>query len=69
VLEAVAQDLKERGGLDISECFIAGTFVVAKKGAGVCEKPSGAKVRSSWQWQTALVFLSPSVPPRLRLTR
>jgi transposase len=69
VLEALAQDLKERGKLDLSECFIDGTFIVAKKGADVWERPSGAKVRSSWQWQTALVFLSPSVPPRLRLMR
>ena len=73
ILEALASDLKERGGLDLTECFIDGTFIVAKKGAGVWERPSGAKVRSSWQWQTALVFfpvfLSPCVPPRLRLTR
>jgi len=66
ILEALARDLKERGKLDLGECFIDGTFVVAKKGEGVWEKPSGAKVRSSWQWQTVLVFLSPSVPPRLR---
>jgi transposase len=59
VLEALARDLKERGGLDVSECFIDGTFVVAKKGGLVLERPSGARVRSSWQWQTVLVFLSP----------
>jgi transposase len=60
VLEALAEDLRTRGELDLGECFIDGTFVVAKKGADVWERPSGAKVRSSWQWQTALVFLSPS---------
>ena len=59
ILQELARDLKERGGLDLSECFIDGTFVIAKKGAQGWEKPSGAKVRSSWQWQTALVFLSP----------
>ncbi len=32
VLEALARDLKERGKLDLSECFIDGTFVAAKKG-------------------------------------
>ena len=69
LLEALARDLKERGKLDLSECFIDGTFVVAKKGADAWERPSGAKVRSSWQWQTALVFLLPRVPPRLRLMR
>jgi transposase len=59
VLETLAADLKERGDLDLSECFIDGTFVVAKKGASEWERPSGAKVRSSWRWQTAMVFLSP----------
>jgi hypothetical protein len=59
ILRALAQDLKDRGGLDLQECFIDGTFVMAKKGALGWERPSGAKVRRSWQWQTALVFLSP----------
>jgi transposase len=69
ILKALAQDLKERGGLDLAECFIDGTFIVAKKGGDKWERPSGAKVRSSWQWQTALVFLSPLIPPALRLTK
>lgn len=60
LLLSLAQDLKERGDLDVRECFIDGTFVVAKKGASEWERPSGAKVRRSWQWQTALVFQSPS---------
>jgi transposase len=69
ILEALAEDLKERGDLDLSECFIDGTFVAAKKGGITLVRPSGAKVQRSWQWQTALVFLSPSVPSRLRITR
>ena len=32
ILLALAQDLKERGELDLRECFIDGTFVAAKKG-------------------------------------
>jgi transposase len=32
VLEVLAQDLEERGEIDLSECYIDGTFVVAKKG-------------------------------------
>lgn len=70
VLCALAEDLGARGGLKLSECFIDGTFVSAKKGGSVLEKPSGAKVRKSWQWQTALVFLSPvawqALPPTKR---
>jgi transposase len=69
ILAALATDLKERGKLDLSECFIDGTFIVAKKGEDAWVRPSGGKVRSSWQWQTALVVLSPLVPPQLRLTR
>src|SRR6516225_11439736 len=70
VLEALARNLKERGGLDLSECFIDGPFVVAKKG-GDCVGPTkrGNGTKRAWQWQTVLVFLSPGVPPRLRLTR
>ena len=37
VLEALAEDLDERGQIDLSECYIDATFVVAKKG-GVCWK-------------------------------
>jgi transposase len=59
LLRALVKDVKERGGLDLTECFIDGSFVIAKKGALEWEKPSGAKVQSSWQWQMALVFLSP----------
>ena len=59
VLKKLVEDVKERGGLDLTECFIDGTFVMAKKGAQGWEKPSGARVQSSWQWQMALVFLSP----------
>ena len=58
MLKRLVQDVKERGDLDLTECFIDGTFVMAKKGAQGWEKPSGAKVQSSWQWQMVLVFLS-----------
>jgi transposase len=59
ILRKLVQDVKKRGDLDLTECFIDGTFVMAKKGAQGWEKPSGARVQSSWQWQMALVFLSP----------
>lgn len=59
VLRSLVLDVKERGKLDLTECFIDGSFVIAKKGVAGWEKPSGARVQSSWQWQIALVFLSP----------
>lgn len=66
ILQALAADLRERGCLDLSECFIDGTFVVSKKGGTRLERPGGARVRKSWQYQTVLVFLSPYT---LRLLR
>lgn len=69
ILRTLAHDLHERGGLDRSECFIDGLFVAAKKGGAKSVRPSGAKVRSSWQWQTVLVFLSPYTPKVLRRTK
>jgi transposase len=66
VLETLASDLHSRGGLDLSECFIDGTFIVAKKGTSGWDRPSGVKARSSRQWQTLLVFLSPFTQNLLR---
>lgn len=66
VLEALAEDLRARGDLDLSECFIDGTFIVAKKGGTELVRLSGAKARNSWWWQTLMVFLS---PPTRRVLR
>ena len=61
ILSTLAKDLRDRGKIDVDECFIDGTFASAKKGALELGKLSGARVRSSWRWQTALVYLSPLV--------
>jgi transposase len=48
VLHALATDLQERGGADLSECYLDGTFIVAKKRGGgtKLERLSrGAKVK------------------------
>ena len=69
ILTALAQDLKKRGGIDISEGFIDGTFAPAKKGAMVWAKPKGAKEPKLWALRTLSVFLSPSaqaVPARMK---
>ena len=58
ILQALAEDLRDRGKIDLTECFIDGTFVPAKKGVLTSGKPSVARARRSWQLQTALVFLS-----------
>lgn len=66
LLTALADDLHHRGGLDLSECFVDATFASAKKGGPPSGRPDGAKGVSSWPWQTALVFLSPSTLQLLR---
>ena len=66
VLLAIAQDLKDRGGLDLRECFIDGTFVPAKKGGAASGRPSAGRAPRSWRLQTAMVFLSPCGQKALR---
>ena len=69
ILTALADDLGKRGGLDLSECFIDATFASAKKGDPQSAPPAAAKGARSWQWQTALVFLSPWTCTLLRAQR
>ena len=56
VIEALACDLHERGGIDLSECFIDGTFSIAKKGGYLWQRLSGVKAPRSWQSQTLAVL-------------
>ena len=63
VLKTLAEDLRERGGLDLSETFIDGTFAPAKKGGSTWVLPVVAKAPRSWQSQTLLVFLYPYGSP------
>jgi transposase len=63
ILTALAQDLKERGSIDISEGFIDGSFAPAKKGAMVWAKPKGAKEPRLWALRMLSVFLSPLTQP------
>jgi len=69
ILETLAEDLLDRGGIDVTECFIDGTFASAKKGASASAKPSAARGPRSWQLQTATVFLSPFARQVLRPTK
>jgi hypothetical protein len=69
ILEALALDLKARGGLDVTEAFIDGSFAPAKKGALRSGKPNAAKEPRLWLWQTAMVFQSPYASRVLRLTK
>jgi hypothetical protein len=70
--DGLAQDLKERGGIDLSEGFIDGFFAPAKKGAMVWVKPKGAKEPKLWALSAKgglSVFLSPltqAAPARMK---
>lgn len=60
ILFALARDLQQRGKLDLTEAFIDGTHAGAKKGALLLDELDAARRPRSWQWQTAMAFLSPS---------
>lgn len=66
VLRGLARDLHERGGLDLSECFLDGSFAAAKKGALALAKPRGARAAKSWRLEMLTVFQSPSTQKLLR---
>ncbi len=69
ILKSLAQDLEQRGELDLSECFIDGTFVAAKKGGQQSVRLNGARVAKSWQYQTLVVLVSPCTLHLLRRTK
>jgi len=61
ILKELAEDLHERGEIDIREAFIDGSFSPAKKGVVLSAIRSAEKAPRSWQLQTLLVFLSPLI--------
>lgn len=66
ILRTLAEDLRDRGQLDLTETFIDGSFASAKKGVKKSVKPSGARGPRSWQLRTAQVYLSPYALKALR---
>src|SRR5262250_1001468 len=69
VLEALAEDLRIRGRLDVREAFIDGSFAPAKKGDQKLAKRNAARERRSWPWQIAMVCPSPCALKALRLMK
>jgi transposase len=66
LLQKLAEDLRDRGKIDLSETFIDASFSSAKKGALLSAQLDAAKAAKSWRSQTAMVFLSPAASPALR---
>jgi transposase len=69
LLRRLAEDLRDRGKIDLSEAFIDGSFSKAKKGALLCAMIAAEKAATSWRSQTAMVFLSPCTWPALERMR
>jgi transposase len=59
VLKVLAEDLRERGKIDLTEAFIDGTHAGAKRGALSSELLGVDPQRRSWQLLTLAVFQSP----------
>src|ERR1700676_1332332 len=66
VLQGLAEDLRDRGKLDLSEGFIDASFSSAKNGAPPLALLAAVRAAKSWRLATAMVFLSPSTWPVLR---
>ena len=60
LLRGLAEDLRRRGKLDLSEAYIDGSHAGAKRGVLLLGSLDAAKRPRSWQWQTAMAFLSPA---------
>jgi len=69
ILTVLGEDLYQRGGIDIRETFIDGSFTPAKKGVILSALRSVARGQKSWRSQTLLVFLSPLTYKALHPTK
>ncbi len=66
IIRSLANDLRDRGEIEIEESFIDGTFVPAKKGAKKSGKQNVEGYKGSWQSETVTVFLTPFARKMLR---
>src|SRR5215831_12508996 len=57
LLQRLAEDLRDRGKIDLSEAFVDATFAGAKKGARLLALHDAVKGARSWRSATATVFL------------
>src|SRR5713101_192574 len=70
LLQRLAEDLRDRGKIDLSEAFVDPTFAGAKKGALPLALLDAVREARSWRSATAMVFRSPSTWPALhRMSR
>lgn len=65
LLQRLAEDLRDRGKIDLSEAFVDATFAGAKTGGLPLGLLAAAKGAKSWRSATVMVFLSPCTWPAL----
>jgi len=63
ILHALAKHLLDVGKVDLTEAYIDGSHAGAKRGVLLLDELDAARRPRSWQWQTAMAFLSPSGLP------
>src|SRR6202140_5399043 len=69
LLHALAEDLRARGKLDLSETFIDASFSSAKKGALLSARLAEEKAVKSWRSHTPMASLPPAPSPALARTK
>jgi transposase len=57
VIKALVQDLRDRGGLDVSRCFLDGTIQIMSIKHDHFELIVKPELRNTWQLEVALLFL------------
>jgi transposase len=60
VLAALLEHLRDVGKVDLTEAYVDGTHAGAKRGVLMLAGLDVARRPRSWQWSTAMAFLSPS---------
>jgi transposase len=58
ILKTLVQDLRDRGGLDVSRCFLDGTIQIVSVRQDRFELIVTPDLRGTWQLDIALLFLS-----------
>ena len=68
-LRALAEDLRTRGKLDLTEAYVDGSHAGAKRGVLLLGSLAAARRPRSWQWQTDRASPSPCTSKALLLTK
>lgn len=59
VLRVLAEHLEQTSSLDMRNCFVDGSFASLLKEMNASAGPTRVMELQLWQWQTAMIYLSP----------